>query len=346
MRGDLRGETPARSAVDSAPEVRCPGAVTALTETMDGLSQLILDLDPARTTWARIRDRAKAPTEELARKLERVKKDVAARFEGPDLTRANEALARASALVAELQVALTEHVDGARWRSLYARLAQSYEEIRALLAAVPTTVPERPVARISRTNLSRSFFHAVMGLGAALLYHFVLTRTQAIVIMATVVTVFSGLELGRRRWTALNDFLMRLPFIKVIARPHEYFRVNSATYFAFGLLIAALTFPQAAVELGCVILAVADPLASTLGRRFGRTKLYRDKSLVGTGAFIGAGALAGAVYLELLFPGLEGAGFAVLLAVGAAAAAELFTSRLDDNLTVPLAAALAASFAL
>ena len=320
--------------------------MTALSETMDGLSQLILDLDPARTTWARIRDRAKGPTEELAHALERVKKDLAARFDGPELNRANEVLGRASALLTELQDALTEQVDAARWRSLYARLAQTYEDLRALLAALPTTVPERPVARISRTNLSRSLFHASTGLGAALIYHFLLTQAQAVAVMATIVLVFSGLELGRRRSSAVNDFLMRLPLIKLIARPHEYFRVNSATYFAIGLLVAAALFPKIAVELGCVILAVADPLASTLGRRFGRTKLYRDKSVVGTGAFIGAGAAAGALYLWILAPALANPGAAVLLAVGAAAAAELFTSRLDDNLTIPLAAALAASVAM
>jgi dolichol kinase len=321
-------------------------SVTPLSETMDGLGQLILDLDPARTTWARIRDRARAQTEELSRKLERVKEQLAARIEGAELTRANEILARASALMGELQDALTEQVDAARWRSLYARLAQTYEDLRGLLASLPTTVPDHRVARISRTNLSRSVFHAAMGLGAALLYHFVLTRTQAIVIMAVVVSTFTGLELGRRRSSAMNDFLMRLPLIKRIARPHEYFRVNSATYFAFGLLLAAIAFPQVAVELGCVILAVADPVASTLGRRFGRTKLYRDKSLVGTSAFIGAGAAAGALYLALLFPAVLNPGAVVLLAVGAAAAAEALTSRLDDNLTIPLAAALAASFAL
>lgn len=324
--------------------------MAALSQTMEGLSQLILDLDPARASWARLAERAKEPAEELRRQLERLRAQLAARVaedgEGSRAARLDAALTQASAALSELQEALSEKVDPARWRALYATLAASYEQMRRLVDALPQPVPAAPAPRISRTNLVRSLFHMGSGLFAALLYHFALTRGQAIVVMGALVVLFVGLEVARRRSSAFNDFLMRGALIKVIARPHEYFRVNSSTYFVIGLLIAAITCPKVAVELGCLVLAVADPVASTLGRRFGKTKLYRDKSFIGTAAFLGAALLASAAYLAILHPEAGRLWMVAGLAALVGALAELYTTRLDDNLTIPLSVALAASVLL
>lgn len=324
--------------------------MTALAQTMEGMSQLILDLDPARTTWSRIAERAREPAEELRRQVDRIRAQLAAKVAeegvGSPAERLDAALERASAALHELQEALSDNADPAKWRALYTKLAASYEQMRRLVHALPQPVPAAPAPRISRTNLSRSLFHMGSGLFAALLYHFALTREQAIVVMGALVTVFVGLELARRRSAAFNDVLMRSPLIKAIARPHEYSRVNSATYFGVGLLVAAIACPKVAVELGCVVLAVADPVASTLGRRFGRTKLYRDKSLVGTAAFFGAALAAGAGYLALLYPSLPAMALAAAVAALVGALAELFTTRLDDNLTIPLSVALSVALVL
>lgn len=312
---------------------------------MDGLSQLILDLDPARTTWSVFAQRAKGPIEELVRQVQRRRQELAAKVEkaGEDSkeARLDAALASASATLDELRQALGDKVDPARWRSLYARLGSSYEELRRLIDALPQPVPAGATPRISRTNYSRAAFHVGSGLFAALLYHFMLSRPQAIALMAVLSTLFLSVEYARRKSSRFNDFLMASHLIRVIARPHEYFRVNSATYFGIGLLLAAIFSPKPAVELGCVVLAVADPVASTLGRRYGKTKIYRDKSWVGTSAFVVAGFLASYAYLTLLHPEIG----SVLLVAGVAglagAVAETFTSRLDDNLTIPLGTALA-----
>jgi dolichol kinase len=77
-----------------------------------------------------------------------------------------------------------------------------------------------------------------------------------------------------------------------------------------------------------------------VGKRWGRWKLLGEKSLLGTLGFFGATLVATAVFLLLVAPGL---GVLSILGICAAVAlvgavTELLSSRLDDNLTIPLVA--------
>ncbi len=314
---------------------------------MDGLSRLILDLDPARTTWAGFADQARDPIEELATQMHRLRSEIAARRHSetpsPATQKLDAALEQAAITLAELGHALEDKVDAAQWRNFYARLGASYEEMRRLVDALPQPVPAGATPKISRMNFTRAGFHVGSGIFSALLYHYFLTRPQGIVVISVLVGSFLSMEVARRRWPKFNDFLMASPLIKSIARPHEYVRINSSTYFGIGLLLATITCPKVAVELGCVVLAIGDPVASTLGRRYGSFKLYRDKSWVGFIAFFVAGAAACFAYLALLHPDMANPARIGLVAAAAGAVAELLTTRLDDNLTIPLATALAAS---
>ena len=94
------------------------------------------------------------------------------------------------------------------------------------------------------------------------------------------------------------------------------------------------------VAVGVLVLGLADPAAALVGRRFGRTKLVNGRSLEGSTAFVVTAALAGLVLVRLYFPEL-GWGAALALAMGGAvpgALTELYSQRLDDNLTIPVAA--------
>lgn len=97
------------------------------------------------------------------------------------------------------------------------------------------------------------------------------------------------------------------------------------------------------------VLGVADPVAALVGRRWGRHRLRAGRSLEGTVAFAVSGALVAALALLAAggLSGMEVALFALLAGV-VGAIAELVTTRLDDNLTIPVAvgAALTAAAAL
>jgi len=88
------------------------------------------------------------------------------------------------------------------------------------------------------------------------------------------------------------------------------------------------------------VLTLGDPVAGWVGRRFGRVQLVRGRTLEGSLAFlaVGFGSALAVTGLALERPWPELA----LVALGAAVSgsvAELLSVRLDDNLTVPLAAA-------
>jgi dolichol kinase len=89
---------------------------------------------------------------------------------------------------------------------------------------------------------------------------------------------------------------------------------------------------------------VADPAAGIVGRRLGRIRLRARRSLEGTLAFLAAGTLAALASLTV-FHAIPWPERLMVALVGAAAGAlaELFTTRLDDNLTIPLTVAGAAA---
>ncbi|MDD5100568.1 MAG: hypothetical protein PHP66_06405, partial [Syntrophales bacterium] len=95
-----------------------------------------------------------------------------------------------------------------------------------------------------------------------------------------------------------------------------------------------LFFYQAGIATAAIVfLACGDVMATTVGERYGRTKIVREKSLEGTLAFVAAAILSG-VLLNLTFVPLP---FGLLLA-GAivAAGVELLPLPFNDNLTIPV----------
>lgn len=223
------------------------------------------------------------------------------------------------------------------WHTLSLRYETMLESARAHRLAKKVRQ-----AHLKPTNYVRSVFHALSGLTGALLYHFVLTRNQALVVLLTGATIFATLEVSRRLSKRWNDFLVDRAF-GLIARPFERHHTNSSSYFLLALTLSVLLFPKTAVEAGVLVLAFADPIATLIGKRYGRRKLIRDKSYAGTAAFFVTAALVLAIFAGLACPAWplwQQAAFTVCVAfVGTVT--EALTTRLDDNFTIPILAALA-----
>lgn len=201
--------------------------------------------------------------------------------------------------------------------------------------------PLQPLAApalVRPANLRRSLFHLLSGVVALGLIRLLPSREWLIAASAAFVVMAWTMELSRRQSPAINRALMRL--FAPVAHPHEHHQVNSATWYVTGLLLLASFAPLHAAELGVVVLAVADPAAGFVGRRWGRTRLRARRSLEGALAFVLVGGLAALAWLSMsstLAPGAM-----VLLALGAAAigaVTELASTRADDNFTIPVAVA-------
>ena len=107
------------------------------------------------------------------------------------------------------------------------------------------------------------------------------------------------------------------------------------------LIIICGAFAKPAVEAALPILGFSDPVASLVGKRWGRRRLFRDKSYAGTLAFFGAGLVTVGILLVLSRPELGMPRiFTVSVCLSAVGAVtELFSSRIDDNFSIPVVCA-------
>lgn len=227
-----------------------------------------------------------------------------------------------------------------RWLTFKKSLQPAYEAMALSLRAEKVHVPSlRP------TNWARSVFHVAGGVFAIVLIH-VLSPWLLTGAAAIYAGTFWTLEILRRRSARMNVLLMK--FFKPVAHAHEATRVNSSTWYATALVLLTLTQSPILCFAAVAILAVGDPFAAFVGRRFGRIRLMHGRSLEGSIAFVLSGTAVAFATLATLRPELA---WSAALGISAAAAlsgalAELFSLRIDDNFSIPIAAAAGGAVAL
>jgi len=139
-----------------------------------------------------------------------------------------------------------------------------------------------------------------------------------------------------RRWPIRS---LWCPWVDPIVRPKESTGFTGATHILLSGWLCPLLFVMPAAAIGMVAIILGDIAAALVGRRWGKHPLGNNRTLEGSLAFLMAAGLGG-----LLVPGVP-----VALALGAAllaTAVEALSTRIDDNLTVPLAVGLAVHLAL
>lgn len=230
-------------------------------------------------------------------------------------------------------------------RDRWNRLGHAYEALRE---EVQTGQWERPrglrLERIKPQNYWRNLFHVNNGLISVMLCELVFTtQNQAILTAACVTVLFFGLDLARRIIPSFQVFLINGP-IGTIARAHEHRQVPSSTWFALATLLGLLTMPMLAIEIGVLALAVGDPIAAIVGKRWGTTKIRGQKSLEGSLGFLVSAAVAIGGFLLFFHPELAWTTVAglSLLAGFVGAVVEVVTEPVDDNFSIPMVVGFAA----
>ena len=188
-------------------------------------------------------------------------------------------------------------------------------------------------------HLGRKLFHLLGGLGLLSLY-FLLGRNASFFCYGALIIIVLAFETVRLMLPGVNRFLY-LHFGSFIRKNEERKLTGTAPYIlGVGLSLYAYSTPAAAAAI--CFLAFGDVAATTIGERFGKTKVG-DKSLEGTAAFVAA-ALAAGILLSVLGLGL--APWIMLLGALAAAGVELLTLRVNDNLVIPVVAGAVMELAL
>lgn len=212
-------------------------------------------------------------------------------------------------------------------------------------ALVRTVAPEAAGARTLRpTNYVRNVFHVFGAMLVLTVLAWLPDRAWMIGVALSISVPAWTVEILRRHHDGLNSAMMWL--FGPVAHPHERFRANSATWYASAMTILAFVAPIEAALLAAAVLGAGDPAAAVIGRRFGRTPIRYGRTLEGSLGFVVVGGLAGWLALAVLAPEVPSRVAVALLAAVTGAVAELFSGEVDDNLTIPLGAALGASLLL
>ncbi len=309
------------------------------------LHQLLNDIEPSR--WRDEREaQLRQRLSEIHARLEIVAKEYAQSAD-QHLQALRDRFAEMSALIEQHKPSMevSTSLDDARaaWMSFRSSAEPAYEALVASLKAENVVLPSlRP------TNYTRNVFHvisALLGVLAAELVPLVsddLGFALATIIAVSVALMGWGMELGRRISTRVNDFLMWV--FSLVSHPHEAHHVNSATWYVTSLALLSLTFNPLVCAVALTVLGFSDPAAAIIGKRYGKHRFDNGRSVEGTVTFVLVGTLAATATMAIFHPDVV-LWRALLIAFSASLAGgltELFSSRLDDNLGIPVSAGLAA----
>ncbi len=179
-------------------------------------------------------------------------------------------------------------------------------------------------------HIGRKFFHLFGGLGLLSLY-WLLGRRDALICYVLIVLTVLALDMTRLKVLAFQRFLQT--WFGSFIRQNEANKLTGMVPYVLGIGLTLFFYQIGTATAAILFLACGDVMATTVGERFGKTKIVGEKSLEGTLAFVAAAILSG-VLLNLAVVPLP---FGLLLA-GAmvAAGVELLPLPVNDNLTIPV----------
>ncbi|MEK6556665.1 MAG: hypothetical protein AABZ31_15555, partial [Bdellovibrionota bacterium] len=168
----------------------------------------------------------------------------------------------------------------------------------------------------------------------AVCYHN-LERSDSIQLLVIFGTIFITFDVVRLTNDRVNKFAIRV--MGPIMRDSEKNKLAGTTYLIVGVFVIVLFFDPLIVKLSLLFLALADPVASYFGIRYGRDRLFGRKSLQGSmaaficcllislGYFYSKNLMMDRLFMVSILAGLAGA-ISEAVPVG----------RLDDNLLLPV----------
>jgi len=184
------------------------------------------------------------------------------------------------------------------------------------------------VARTRGPQPWRKLFHAVNGVAIAAAVSYAPASDRVVILtLSAIAAALLAVDLARLADSRANQLFFRM--FNRLASPRELGGVASSTWYAIGILMAVALFDRSTAVSAVLVLALADPLAGYLGRRWGKR------------GFLGGTVLGSTVFFLVGFVvvGLRHGWWVAAPVAIAATLAERKCWPLDDNLAIPLACA-------
>ncbi len=188
-------------------------------------------------------------------------------------------------------------------------------------------------------HIGRKLYHLLGGLGLLSLYY-LLGRERALLFYAVLACVVLIADTARLMIPAANRFVYS--HFGSFIRKNEENKLTGTAPYVLGIGLSLYLFRTDIATAAICFLALGDVAATSVGERYGRTRIGA-KSLEGTLAFVAAAAAAG---LVLPLAGVPVNRAIMLAGAIVAAGAELVPLPVNDNLVIPLVSGLAMTLLL
>jgi dolichol kinase len=179
-------------------------------------------------------------------------------------------------------------------------------------------------------HIGRKLYHLLGGLTLLCLYY-LLGRRNALVCYSLIFLFVLTVDITRLRMPAFNQFIQSR--FSSFIRKNEANKLTGTAPYVLGIGLTVLFYRTNIAAASICFLAFGDVAATTVGERWGKTKIAGDKSLEGTLAFTVIAAAAG---LALPLVGIHLAPGLVVAGALVAAGVELLPLPVNDNLVIPV----------
>lgn len=255
-----------------------------------------------------------------------------------NLRKLGSTLRQVGDLLTELKAIDTDsHLSYLALYQLRKRLQKSYQRLYIMMERLAEPIPQ-----LRLSNLARSLFHCMSATAVLLMIEFVPAFSWMFWIALAYFVFCWGTEGLKLMSPEMKAKVMKM--FAPIAHPHEYDKINSATWYGVALLMLSLMPTPVLGIIAVAVLGFADPAAAMVGRKWGKIRLPGNRTLEGSLGFFVTGTLAASAALAVFHP--IGDLTTTLLVAGTASACgalgELAGSFPDDNLTIPMASAAGA----
>ncbi len=161
------------------------------------------------------------------------------------------------------------------------------------------------------------------------------SRRIAIEVCGVLFILVLIFDLFRLQWKEFN--LLIIKKLPIRFKKKELKNFSGSPYFLGGCLLTLVLFqPEYAIG-GIICLSIGDLSAVTIGRNFGRIRIF-NKTLEGTLAFMVDAAIT--LFIVRYFGIINLPTTAIISAAVITAVVELLPIKIDDNLTIPIIGAL------
>src|SRR3989338_5392928 len=147
-------------------------------------------------------------------------------------------------------------------------------------------------------------------------------KQVALLVLVAILIIFLVLEYFRL------ELGWRMPFFSQFIRPKEEHRMYGVIYFLSATIISLAVFEPKIALAALLMTTFGDMIAALVGKKYGNTLIYRNKTWAGFLAEMGMNIVVGFFVLESIY---------VILAMAITATiVETLVDELDDNLIIPI----------